>query len=125
MSTRGRRITNWVHAVSAVMALWSAAQSARAGVIYSYVTDASRYEAPPATPYGTTVPVNVYLQETLTDGSTSFIAANGGLAGGRGSQRSERERRNPVADTRGHRVGVRVHNERGAADLHRPAHERE
>ena len=58
-----------------------AAQPAHATVIYSYVTDASSYEAPPASPFGTLVAVNIYLQETLTGSSTSFIAANGGLYG--------------------------------------------
>lgn len=58
-----------------------AAQPAHATVIYSYVTDASSYEAPPGSPFGTLVAVNVYLQETLTGGSSSFIAANAGLYG--------------------------------------------
>jgi len=75
-----RELTKLVHAAAAIVALWGAAHFSRAGVIYTYVTDASSYEAPPASPFGTIVPVNIYLQETLTDGSSSFIAANNGLS---------------------------------------------
>jgi len=50
---------------------------AGASVIFSYVTDASSYNATP----GSIVPVNIYLQETLTGTSTSYISANGGVTG--------------------------------------------
>jgi hypothetical protein len=76
MSTICREMRKWVLGATALAGLWGAAQSAQASVLYSYVTDASSYEAPP---YGPIVPVNIYLQETLTGGSSSFIAANGGL----------------------------------------------
>jgi hypothetical protein len=48
---------------------------ARASVIYSYDTDATAYHAA----VGTNVTVNVYLKETLTGASTSYITAQGGL----------------------------------------------
>jgi hypothetical protein len=51
--------------------------SAGASVVYSYVTDASSYSGSP----GSIVPVSIYLQETLTGGSTSTIAAHNGLIG--------------------------------------------
>jgi len=51
---------------------------AGASVIFSYVTDASSYSAAAA---GSIVPVNIYLQETLTGSSTSYISANGGVTG--------------------------------------------
>ena len=50
---------------------------AGASVIYSYVTDASSYTGNA----GSIVPVNIYLQETLTGSSTSYISANGGVTG--------------------------------------------
>lgn len=50
---------------------------ARASVIYSYVTDAPSYSGPA----GSIVPVNIYLLETVTGSSGSFITANGGLLG--------------------------------------------
>jgi hypothetical protein len=49
---------------------------AYAAVTYSYVTGQSSYTALP----GGTVSVPIYLQETLNNGSTSFIAANGGVS---------------------------------------------
>jgi PEP-CTERM motif len=51
---------------------------AGASVIYSYVTDASSYTGASA---GSIVPVNIYLQETLTGSSTSYVSANGGMTG--------------------------------------------
>lgn len=68
-----------LYLAAAVAVLCNGVRPAWGAVIYSYVTDASSYEAPPASPYGTMLPVNIYLQETLTDGSSSFISADGGL----------------------------------------------
>ena len=48
-----------------------------ATVSYSYVTDASSYDAS-----GGSATVKVYLQETLTSGSPSLLAAEGGIYGG-------------------------------------------
>ena len=53
------------------------ASGAEASVVYSYVTNATSYTGTP----GSTVAVNIYLQETLTASSTSFISAEGGLVG--------------------------------------------
>ena len=49
--------------------------SARADVSFQYVTDATSY----TTTAGSNVSVNVYLQETDTNGSSSILAAQGGL----------------------------------------------
>lgn len=63
-------------ALSAVAALgFAACGSANAAVVYSYVTDQNSYNAS-----GPTVTVNLYLKETLTDGSTSFLATDNGLS---------------------------------------------
>ena len=51
------------------------AAKARASVVYTYVTDQSTYSGSA----GSIVPVSIYLQETLTGGSTSLITGNGGL----------------------------------------------
>lgn len=48
---------------------------AHAEISYRYVTDKTEYFTLP----GGTVNVNIYLKETLTGGSTSFIASDGGL----------------------------------------------
>ena len=48
---------------------------AQADVSYQYVTDSTSYSGA----NGSTVDVNVYLQETLTSGSTSLITSSGGL----------------------------------------------
>lgn len=50
---------------------------AQASVYFSYVTDAPSYSAA----VGSVVPVNIYLQESLTSSSPSFINANGGVIG--------------------------------------------
>ena len=55
-----------------------ATRSSSAAVIYSYVTGQSNYIATP----GQVLTVPIYLQESLSAGSASIIAANGGLLGG-------------------------------------------
>jgi PEP-CTERM motif len=52
------------------------AHQAAAAVVYSYVTDKSSYTGAP----GSSVVVDVYLKEDLTNGSTSFLASDNGLA---------------------------------------------
>lgn len=52
--------------------------SARATLVYQYVADISSFTAAP----GTSLDVHVYLQETASNGSSSFIAAQGGLLTG-------------------------------------------
>jgi len=49
-----------------------------AAVVYDYVTDQSSYQAAKA---GDVVNVKIYLKETLSGGSTSVIAGDGGLLG--------------------------------------------
>jgi hypothetical protein len=49
-----------------------------AAVVYDYVTDQNSYQAAKA---GDVINVKVYLKETLTGGSTSVIAGDGGLLG--------------------------------------------
>ncbi|MDB5354081.1 MAG: hypothetical protein JWN24_534 [Phycisphaerales bacterium] len=49
---------------------------AHAGISYSYVSDKTNYVGLP----GGTVTVELYLKETLTGGSTSFLASDGGVA---------------------------------------------
>jgi hypothetical protein len=46
-------------------------------VSFSYVTDSTSYTGTP----GSTVPVNIYLQETLTGGATDIVTPDGGLLG--------------------------------------------
>jgi hypothetical protein len=53
------------------------ANQAKAAVSFQYVTDASSYTGAS----GTTVDVTIYLQETLTAGSTDIITPEGGLIG--------------------------------------------
>jgi hypothetical protein len=60
--------------VSALILLAAVAQG-RASVTYSYVTDATNYTANP----GATVTINIYLNETLTGSSSSFIQQQNGL----------------------------------------------
>ena len=52
-------------------------QDAWSAVVYSYAADSSNYTGA----VGSTVTVDLYLDETLSGGSTSYIAANGGLSG--------------------------------------------
>src|SRR5258708_14831882 len=52
------------------------AHQAAAAVVYSYVTDKSAYTGAP----GSSVVVDVYLKEDLTNGSTSFLASDNGLS---------------------------------------------
>ena len=61
-------------ATAVTLALFSLS-SARADVSFQYVTDATSY----TTTAGSNVSVNVYLQETDTNGSSSILAAQGGL----------------------------------------------
>lgn len=51
--------------------------SARADIVYQYVTDKTTYLGN----LGATVPVNIFLQETVTGTSTSLIFSQGGLFG--------------------------------------------
>lgn len=53
------------------------AHQAKATVIYSYAAGSSSYSGA----VGSTVAVNLYLDETLTNNSTPYISANGGLGG--------------------------------------------
>lgn len=48
---------------------------ARAATVYNYVTDSANYSAPA----GASVPVKIYLQETLTGASTSLMVGDRGL----------------------------------------------
>ena len=66
------RLARWVFAAGAGLS----AAGAHGSVIYSYVTGQPSYSALP----GGTVSVPIYLQETLTNGSNGFIAANGGVS---------------------------------------------
>lgn len=63
-----------VTAIASVMTLTAAAQ---ASVEYAYVTDQSTYVTTP----GDTVTVDVYIQETVTGGSSSTLVAEDGLFG--------------------------------------------
>lgn len=63
-------------AVAALLAgITLAVSSARAGVSYSYQTDSLTYSGA----VGSTVTVNIYLVETLTNGSSSIITQKGGI----------------------------------------------
>jgi hypothetical protein len=62
---------------AAAVGLLTLAGSANAAVSYSYTTDQANYDATPGTP----VTVKLYLLETLTQGSTSVINADGGMLG--------------------------------------------
>jgi hypothetical protein len=55
----------------------SLAGSARASIIYQYVTDQTNY----VVQANQTLTVNLYLQETVTGGSSSLLASEGGLFG--------------------------------------------
>lgn len=62
--------------ISAVAGLGlTAAGQARGSVIYSYVAETPGYQAA----VGSTVRVNLYLQESLSGSDTSFIQGDGGL----------------------------------------------
>jgi hypothetical protein len=61
--------------LSAVALTLCAGPVASAAVSYSYVADSSSYTGPA----GGTAAVSIYLQETLTSPSTSFIVAQGGV----------------------------------------------
>jgi hypothetical protein len=65
----------WLAAAVCGLALVPATHAA---VVYDYVTDQSSYTAAKA---GDVINVKVYLKETLTGGSTSVIAGDGGLLG--------------------------------------------
>lgn len=67
--------TTLVAAFAAGFSLLTAAQQVHANVTYSYVAEKPVYIGAP----GSTIAVNVYLKETLTNGSKSFIASDGGL----------------------------------------------
>jgi hypothetical protein len=54
-----------------------AVRPARADISYQYITDQTNYNAAA----GASVTVNIYLQETLNNGSTSLIAADTGMFG--------------------------------------------
>jgi|SRR5665213_351193 len=70
-----------VSAAAMGLALWPAS-SARASISYQYVTDPASMTAAANATSGQVVTMNVYLEETLTGGSTSLINADGGLFGG-------------------------------------------
>lgn len=54
-----------------------ASHQASASIVYSYTTDQPDYNVAP----GQAAVVKLYLQETLTNGSTSFITQDGGMFG--------------------------------------------
>jgi hypothetical protein len=60
--------------VALALSAWLAT-AAQASVTYSYVTDQSNYSVNA----GGTVTISLFLQETLTNGSTSLIQGDGGL----------------------------------------------
>ena len=53
----------------------SAPATARASITYQYVSDQTSYNVN----VGSTITVNLYIQETLTGGSTSLIVQDGGM----------------------------------------------
>ena len=59
-----------------VAGMLAAPAGAAVSYSYSYVTDAKTYSGP----VGSIVPVNIYLQETLSGTSTSYITANNGVS---------------------------------------------
>jgi len=66
-----------------LLALIATATTAKAAISYQYVTSVvgSSGGTFTATQAGQSITVNIYLQETLTAGSSSLITANGGLGG--------------------------------------------
>jgi len=66
-------------AVAAVAGLGLAfgGNQASGSIVYQYVAQQGQYSGNP----GQVIPVNVYLQESLTGSSQSFIASDGGLSG--------------------------------------------
>jgi hypothetical protein len=62
-------------AAFAAALIFFAAKQVNAEVTYSYVAEKPVYVGAP----GSTIAINIYLKETLTNGSTSFIASDGGL----------------------------------------------
>ena len=67
----------WLFSKFAVLGLVSGLMPSGSGqhLLYSYITDAKSYGGSP----GSVVLVNLYLLETLTRCSTSFINSKGGL----------------------------------------------